>query len=81
MSEEVKQLIETQTVGEEVDIDVDKVVNEIVEEEKPEVVTKDLSIKEEEKIEVDRVETETNKLATKEINDSEKINVLDKPAT
>jgi|TARA_R100000152_G_C6781619_1_gene216536 hypothetical protein len=81
MSEEVKQLIETQTGGEAVDIDVDKVVNEIVEEEKPEVVTKDLPKKEEEKIEVNRVETETNKLATKEINNSENINVTDKPAT
>jgi hypothetical protein len=81
MSEEVKQLIETQTGGEAVDIDVDKVVNEIVEEEKPEVVVKDLPQKEEEKIEVNRVETETNKLATKEINNSENINVTDKPAT
>ena len=81
MSEEVKQLIETQTGGEAVDIDVDKVVNEIVEEEKPEVITKDLPKKEEEKIEVNRVETETNKLATKEINNSENINVIDKPAT
>ena len=81
MSEEVKQLIETQTGGESVDIDVDKVVNEIVEEEKPEVVAKDLPKKEEEKIEVNRVETETNKLATKEINNSENINVIDKPAT
>ena len=81
MSEEVKQLIETQTGGEAVDIDVDKVVNEIVEEEKPEVVVKDLPQKEEEKIEVNRVETETNKLATKEINNSENINVIDKPAT
>ena len=81
MSEEVKQLIETQTGKESVDIDVDKVVNEIVEEEKPEVITKDLPKKEEEKIEVNRVETETNKLATKEINNSENINVIDKPAT
>lgn len=81
MSEEVKQLIETQTGGEAVDIDVDKVVNEIVEEEKPEVVAKDLPQKEEQKIEVNRVETETNKLATKEINNSENINVTDKPAT
>ena len=55
MSEEVKQLIETQTGGEAVDIDVDKVVNEIVEEEKPEVVAKDLPQKEEQKIEVNRV--------------------------
>tara|TARA_R100000655_G_scaffold30376_3_gene61210 strand:+ start:1693 stop:6021 length:4329 start_codon:yes stop_codon:yes gene_type:complete len=81
MSEEVKQLIETQTGGEAVDIDVDKVVNEIVEEEKSEVVAKDLPQKEEEKIEVNRVETETNKLATKEINNSENINPIDKPAT
>ena len=81
MSEEVKQLIETQTGGEAVDIDVDKVVNEIVEEEKPEVVAKDLPQKEEQKIEVNRVETETNKLATKEINNSENINPIDKPAT
>ena len=81
MSEEVKQLIETQTGGEAVDIDVDKVVNEIVEEEKPEVVTKDLPQKEEQKIEVNRVETETKKLETKEINNSENINVIDKPAT
>ena len=81
MSEEVKQLIETQTGGEAVDIDVDKVVNEIVEEEKSEVVAKDLPQKEEEKIKVNRVETETNKLATKEINNSENINPIDKPAT
>ena len=81
MSEEVKQLIETQTGGEAVDIDVDKVVNEIVEEEKPEVVTKDLPQKEEQKIEVNKVEAETKKLETKEINNSENINVIDKPAT
>ena len=81
MSEEVKQLIETQTGGEAVDIDVDKVVNEIVEEEKPEVVTKDLPQKEEQKIEVNKVEAETKKLETKEINNLENINVTDKPAT
>ena len=81
MSEEVKQLIETQTGGEAVDIDVDKVVNEIVEEEKPEVVTKDLPQKEEQKIEVNKVEAETKKLETKEINNLENINVIDKPAT
>ena len=81
MSEEVKQLIETQTGKESVDIDVDKVVNEIVEETKPEIVTKDLSQKEEEKIEENRVQTEIKKLATKEINNSENINVIDKPAT
>ena len=60
MSEEVKQIIETQVGGEAVDIDVDKVVNEIVEEEKSEDVATDLPQKEKEKIEVNRVETETN---------------------
>ena len=46
MSEEVNEIIETQSTGEDVNIDVNKVVNEIVEEEKPEIVTKDLPKKE-----------------------------------
>tara|TARA_R100000697_G_scaffold1668_1_gene3780 strand:- start:98 stop:4426 length:4329 start_codon:yes stop_codon:yes gene_type:complete len=81
MSEEVNEIIETQSTGEDVNIDVNKVVNEIVEEEKPEIVTKDLPKKEEEKIEINKVEAETKKLATKEINNSENINPIDKPAT
>ena len=81
MSEEVKQIIETQSKGETIGIDVDKVVNEIVEEQKPEVIAKDLSQEEEQKIEENKVKAETKQLATKEINNSENINVTDKPAT
>jgi len=81
MSEEVNEIIETQSTGEDVNIDVNKVVNEIVEEESPEIVTKNLPKKEEEKIQINKVEAETKKLATKEINNSENINPIDKPAT
>ena len=81
MSEEVNEIIETQSTGEDVNIDVNKVVNEIVEEESPEIVTKNLPKEKEEEIQINKVEAETNKLATKEINNSENINPIDKPAT